>query len=297
MKDFTLVYLQKLFIRTSLTLILSSWFINYAVSGQGSTVKEEDKSILTYPCSDPDSVPSLDINTFEQYFLNPASENLTNFKFCIRNELPYDTCLELAIEYVNEGQNAEAIRVLEQSSPYPVVFYWLAWLNRTSSPGKSSEYLKKAEDMSPYLVFPFRLESIPVFTWAMDQHDFWKTKYYLGLIYWHILRPEKALGLFEQCGDIPDHAPFYLARAILFQNSEREYCMPCNDYSQAVSLGPEDWRTWHFLSNFLQIKGAFQEQLNNSKEAYSHFPANPVIANDYAKALLNLKNENKHHEN
>jgi hypothetical protein len=95
------------------------------------------------------------------------------------------------------------------------------------------------------------------------------------------------MDLFEQCGDIPDIAPFYIARAILFQNSDREYCMPCSDFDRAVSLGPEDWRTWHYLINFLQSKGAFQEQFVKSKEAFSHFPGNPVIKADYDNALKN----------
>jgi hypothetical protein len=227
---------------------------------------------------------------FEQYLINPSSDNLSNFNSYIRNELPYETYLELALEYASQGLDDEAIRVLEQSPPYPTVFYWLAWLYRNSSKEKSSQYLKKAEEMSPYLVFPYRLETIPVLSWAMNQHDSWKTKYYLGLIYWHILSTEKARELFSQCGDIPDYAPFYLSRAILFKNHETEYCLPCNDFRRAVELDPEDWRTWHFLSNFLQANGAFQNQLENSKKAYSHFPSNPVIGIDYAKALINSAN-------
>jgi len=227
---------------------------------------------------------------FEQYLLNPTSATLSNFKSYIRNELPFETYLELALEFVNQGLDDEAIQVLEQSPPYPTVFYWLAWLYRNSSQEKSNQYLKQAEEMSPFLVFPFRLETIPVLTWAINQHDSWKTKYYLGLIYWHILRTEKARELLEQCGDIPDYAPFYLARAILFRNNETEYCFPCNDFIRAVKLNPEEWRTWHFLSNFLQTKGAFQKQLDNSKQAYDHFPANPVIGIDYAKALINSGN-------
>jgi Flp pilus assembly protein TadD len=227
---------------------------------------------------------------FEQYLLNPTSDNLYNFKSYIRNELPYESYLELALEYANQGMNEEAIQVLEQSPPYPTVFYWLAWLYRNSSQEKSSQYLKQAEEMSPFLVFPFRLETIPVLTWATNQDESWKTKYYLGLIYWHILSTEKARELFEKCGDIPDYAPFYISRAMLFQNNETEYCFPCNDFNSAVRLNPEEWRTWHFLSNFLLTKGAFQKQLENSREAYRHFQANPVIGIDYARALINSGN-------
>jgi tetratricopeptide (TPR) repeat protein len=245
--------------------------IFYNIEGQDTTIKKETSTILTYPYSGPDI----------------AAEILSDFNPYVGKEMPRETFPELVIEYANQGDDDEAIRVLEQSSPHPAVFYWLAWLYRNVSLGKSSQYLKQAEDMPPYFVFQYRLESIPVLTWAMNKDDSWKTKYYLGLIYWHIQNMEKAWELFERCGDIPDYAPFYILRATLFQNSETEYCFPCNDFSTAVRLNPEEWRTWHFLCDFLQTKGAFQEQLNNSKKAFSLFTANPVIAIDYAKALIN----------
>ena len=195
--------------------------------------------------------------------------------------------LNLPSAYVNLGLDNEAIKVLEQSPQYPVVYYWLAYLYRNSSAEKSSIYLAKAEEMSPFLVFPHRLETIPVLTWAVDKSQSWKSRYYLGLIYWHILRNEKAAELFEQCGDIPDYAPFYIARGTLFLNIQSEYCHPCNDFSAAVKMDPGEWRTWHYLINFLQSNRAFDKELENSEKAYSKFPANPVISTDYAKALLN----------
>jgi tetratricopeptide (TPR) repeat protein len=227
---------------------------------------------------------------FEQYLSDPTSENLNKFKSFIRNELPHETYLELAIEYVNQGQDDDAIRVLEQSPPYPTVYYWLAWLYRESSQEKSSQCLKLAAEMSPYLVFPYRLETIPVLSWALKLNDSWKTRYYLGLIYWHIHQIDKARELFGMCRDIPDYAPFYISRGILFQNKESEQSLSANDFNTAVRLKPEEWRTWHFLSGFLQAEGAYAEELNNSKQGYNHFPDNPVIAIDYAKALINTGN-------
>ena len=224
---------------------------------------------------------------FEQYLLNPSAENLNTFKSLIRNELPYETYLELAVEYVNQGLENEAVIVLEQSPPYPVVYYWLAYLYRNSSSEKSTNYLEKGLGMSPSLVFPHRLETIPVLTWAIERNQSWKSKYYLGLIYWHILKTDKAAELFEQCGDIPDCAPFYIARGTLFRNIQTEYCHPCNDFNTAVKIDPGEWRTWHYLINFLQSNGAFRGELENSNKAYGRFPANPVIGTDHAKALLN----------
>jgi tetratricopeptide (TPR) repeat protein len=224
---------------------------------------------------------------FERYLSDPTDDNLSNFKFYIRNELPYETYLELAMEYINQGLDGEAIKVLEQSPSYPIVYYWLAYLYRNTSEEKSNQYLSNAEDLSPFLVFPHRLETIPVLTWAVEKDQSWKSKFYLGLIYWHIFQTDKATELFEQCCDIPDFAPFYIARGTLFLNIHSEYCHPCNDFSTAVKLDPAEWRTWHYLINYLQADGAFQKEVENSEKAYNKFPGNPVIGTDHAKALLN----------
>jgi Tfp pilus assembly protein PilF len=224
---------------------------------------------------------------FEQHVLNPGDASLNRFKAAIRNELPHETYLELSLEYANLGLEDEAIRILQQSPPYPTVYYWLAYLCRNISTEKSRSYLSQAEALSPHLVFPYRLETIPVLDWAMKQDDSWKPAYYLGLIYWHIGQTDKTRELFEQCGDMPDYAPFYLARGFLFQHEETEPCLSCSDFNRAITLNPEEWRTWHYLSKFLQLRGAFREQLEYAEKSYNRFPANPVIGIDYAKALLN----------
>ncbi len=224
---------------------------------------------------------------FEQYLINPEDENLNTFKSHIVNELPHETYLELAIEYSNNGMDAEAISVLEQAPSYPIVFYWLAYLYRESAPEKSKEYLKNAVEISPYLVFPFRQETIEVLNWSMQMNDSWKTRYYLGLIYWHINRPGKAIELFGQCGDTPDYAPFYIARGILFQSNNINHISQNTDFKHAVNINPSEWRSWHYLSSYYQKTGEFQEQLKTSEESYKLFPINPVICIDYAKALIN----------
>jgi tetratricopeptide (TPR) repeat protein len=113
------------------------------------------------------------------------------------------------------------------------------------------------------------------------------------LIYWQLLRIEEARVLFEQCGDIPGYAPFYIARGILFQDVQAEYCHPCNDFAAAVKIDPGDWITWHYLINFLQLNSSFKMQLEHSHQAYLRFPANHVIRTDYAKALVNTSRYNE----
>jgi tetratricopeptide (TPR) repeat protein len=234
-----------------------------------------------------DTDPLCHYARFERYLLKPTEENLKSCKSLIRNELPHETYLELAIRYANLGMDSDAIKVLEVAPEYPTVYYWLAWLQRNSAPEKSEASLHKAVSISPVLIFPRRTETIPVLEWAISKNDSWKSKYYLGLIYWHLHNTDKAAVLFEQCGDLPDFAPFYIARGSFFRNVPGTYCHPCSDYETAVRLDPDQWRTWHYLVNFMQANGAFSAELTKAGEAFKKFPENPVTGTDYAKALLN----------
>jgi tetratricopeptide (TPR) repeat protein len=227
---------------------------------------------------------------FEQYLLNPTTANLDNFKSNNRNEFPYETYLELALEYVNQGQNNEAIQVLEQSPSYPTVYYWLAYLYRNTSPGKSTQFLKQAESISPFLVFPYRLETIPVLQWAQTMTSSWKIDYYLGLIFWNIQQAEKAKELFSKCGATPNYPAFYITRGILFQDDKAKYTDVENDFKQAQKLGSKDWRTWFYLSKFYENTGNFSKQLETTKQMYPLFADNPVVGITHAKALLNTGN-------
>lgn len=211
------------------------------------------------------------------------------FQSGIQNEFPHETYLELAIQYVNIGLYDDAIKVLELAPEFPTVYYWLAYLYRDSSRQKSMEYLRKAEAISPWLVFPFRLESIPVLEWAEQQHHSWKTVYYSGLIQWNKHNLIEAKELFEKCADEPDYGPFYISRGILCYDGPAKQESALKDFKKAVLINPGEWRSWHELNRFYEIKGYFSEQFENAKKAYQQFMSNPFISIDYSRALLNAK--------
>ena len=229
---------------------------------------------------------------FEQYLLNSTAKSLSSFTSVITNELPFETYLELAIEYANHGLNNEAIQVLEQSPEYPTVKYWLAYLTRGESGDKSSEYLKQAVELSPLLAFPFRLETIPVLIWAQKQNTSWKTNYYLGLIYWKLNSTKEALKEFEKCADSPEFAPFYILRGMLFQNRKSADTAALEDFERALKLDPEEWRTWYYLVDYYQKSRSIDQMLEYSEQMYHIFPDNPVVGIAHARSLL-ISNKNK----
>jgi tetratricopeptide (TPR) repeat protein len=226
---------------------------------------------------------------FEYFLLKPVSESMSAFTSAIRNELPHETYLELALAYANRGLTDEAIQVLEQSPGYPIVYYWLAYLYRVKNPEKSKLYLMQAAEMSPLMVFPFRLETIPILAWAQEQHSSWKTNYYLGLIYWKVLRVEKAKEQFEQCGNTPGFATFYIARGLLFQQHKFGDDIAGGDFKKALELDPGAWRTWYYLTIYYQSIGDYKQELEISKQMFSQFPGNPVVGIAHANSLLDTK--------
>ena len=223
---------------------------------------------------------------FEQYLLEPGPAALERFRSMIRHELPHETYLEIAAYYRDLRQDGDALRVLEAAPEQAEVRYWQAYLLREKSPADSRRALEQASALSPYLVFPFREESIPVFQWAAAARpDDWKPAYYLGLIYWGIERGEDARKMFESCGDRADYAPAYITRAFLEKDSDAAKAQA--DYERAYALDRKDWRTWYHLANFYTEKGNHERALSLAVEASRQFPAEDAIKVLAARAYLN----------
>ncbi|MCC5908367.1 MAG: DUF5107 domain-containing protein [Balneolaceae bacterium] len=225
---------------------------------------------------------------FEQYLLSGNEEDLNIFSSMIRNELPHETYLELAVYYSNLGFSDEAVQVLNQSPPAAMVDYWLAYLHRDEN--QSSEYLSRAVEKSPFLVFPFRPESIPVLKWAASENPSWKNDYYLGLIHWSTGRKDDAVEIFDHLDFDPDYAPFYLARGTLRGDLDYESERILRDFEYSAELAPDEWRTWHHLNTYYLRHSMWDDALETAERSARNFPEVDAISIDYAKALLHTRN-------
>lgn len=85
---------------------------------------------------------------FELFMLEPTEKNLENFKSMIRNEYPHENYIEMSLFYDRVGQADEAIKLLQESPAYPMVYYRLAYLLKDKNPDQSRQYLNKALEMS-----------------------------------------------------------------------------------------------------------------------------------------------------
>jgi tetratricopeptide (TPR) repeat protein len=161
--------------------------------------------------------------------------------------------------------------VLAVAPEQATVRYWQAYLLREKSPAESRQALEKAASLSPYLVFPFREESIPVFQWAAAARpEDWKATYYLGLLYWGLRREDDAVKMFEACGDRPDYAPAYVSRAFLEKDADPQKAQA--DFERANATDQKDWRTWYHLANFYVETGAHEKALDLAVKASERFP-------------------------
>jgi tetratricopeptide (TPR) repeat protein len=157
---------------------------------------------------------------------------------------------------------------------------------RNKSPERSRKVLERAAALSPYLVFPFREESIPVFLWAATERpNDWKPKYYLGLIYWGMQRDEDALKTWAECGERPDYAPAFISRAILEQASNPQQAQA--DFERAYSIDKKEWRTWYHLADYYLHAGMNEKALQLAVGASEQFPKEDALRILLARTYLN----------
>ncbi|KPL14394.1 MAG: hypothetical protein AMS26_10940 [Bacteroides sp. SM23_62] len=220
---------------------------------------------------------------FERYLLNPGDMGLTTFNNSFKNEMAREEYLELGLFYAKLGLPEEAIGVLEQVPDYPVIHYWLAWLNQGDKE-KSQGYLERALEASPEFVFPYRAETLEVLDWASTQVPSWKTDYYAALILWNRGRNDNALGLLGKWGDEPEFVPFYYARACLGGLYDDGGLA---DMQKALAVDPDQWRIYRELANIYNQRGEFLSALEIAEKGHQKFPGNFILDIAYSKALTN----------
>jgi tetratricopeptide (TPR) repeat protein len=216
---------------------------------------------------------------FERNLLHPSPENYLRFTSSITNEMPYQTYLELSLEYYKLCLKNEALQVLHKAPAHPLVALWKAYLK------DDPLLLNEVTTTSAAFVFPYRTEMVSALKWALSKNSHWKFKYYLALNYAAIQRDEEFIRLSQSCGQEPDYAPFYLTRAALLQKiDDKQELM---DLQTAQKLAPDDWRTMNKLIDYYEIHRDNQMALTISSIAYKAHKNNFIIGLQYAIALIN----------
>jgi len=220
---------------------------------------------------------------FEKYWQDKGESSKIQFTAPIRDELPQQTYLDLAIWYHDLGCSAECEAILNIAPQKDdEIAYWLAWLHRNDPDAK--RWLDKAEQGSAYLVFPFRAESVPVMQWAVKNTPDWKPGYYLSLIYEASHDRDKAKEQIERIKTQNTFAPFYAIRSRLRDSTDKQGKLA--DLQKAAQLDTADWRYARLLTEYL-ISAKQYPQALAAIEPYAHqHPSNYIVGMLYARCLM-----------
>ena len=220
---------------------------------------------------------------FEKYMNTGTEADKNEFTGMIRQEMPHETYIEMAIQYYEWNMTEEALRMLELSPVHPMVEIWQAYiLDRKGNSSEAEKKLDLAMAASPELVFPFRPEMIKLFTWANQQKPNWKWRYYEALIYWQTNQPYIAKTLFTSCGTEPDFVPFYLAKAELFQEDPP---MVGTSLERAYQLDPLNWRTGLKLTKYYSMEKHNDRALLVAAKNFKSHPGSFIVGLQYASML------------
>lgn len=217
---------------------------------------------------------------FEQLYQGEGSGHpIDDLQSLIRNELPFETYMELAEWYESVGCTEEALSLLSCAGNYPIALYKQAYLlHQAGNDDESRGMLQRAGALSPAMVFPFRPSSLKALEWAKTVQPDWKIDYYEALIRWANQDKAKALELLENCGEA-DYAPFYLSRASLKEDESR-----LADLLKAEQI-EMSWRTGFALINHYVANNQWQKAVETGKKYTKKYPSNYYIGLKYAKAL------------
>lgn len=217
---------------------------------------------------------------FEQLYQGEGSGHpIDDLQSLIRNELPFETYMELAEWYESVGCTEEALSLLSCAGNYPIALYKQAYLlHQAGNDDESRGMLQRAGALSPAMVFPFRPSSLKALEWAKTVQPDWKIDYYEALIRWANQDKAKALELLENCGEA-DYAPFYLSRASLKEGESR-----LADLLKAEQI-EMSWRTGFALINQYVANNQWQKAVETGKKYTKKYPSNYYIGLKYAKAL------------
>ncbi len=230
-----------------------------------------------------DSDPLNHLARFEKYLntRDPADRN--EFVRLIRQEMPHETYIEMAIQYDDWKMEEEALMLLDLAPDHPMVQLWQArLLDRAGNKTEARDILSRAAASSPYLIFPFRPETVELLSWAFQTEPSWKWLYYEALDRWQHNQHDKARNLFDSCGNDPDFAPFYLAKARLFQEDPS---IVQASVERAYALDPASWRIGMEMVNLYLGKDQPGKALQIAEKTYRSHADKCMVALQYANVL------------
>lgn len=218
-----------------------------------------------------------------EHFLNAANSKTADaFRQSLLSEFPGESIMELASGYMRRGLDDDAASVLAMGDPertHPLIRAWLAYLRKTELPPADID-----------LVFPYRLDTLPVLRWAASTTRDWSWTYLAALNLWALDRGAEALTLLEPLGTTPTAPVFYATRAALRLAADPGDARQLaeEDLKRATASAGDRRPLSLPLIQFYQSKARWAEALAASASALDRFRGDFNLQILHAKSLVNL---------
>ena len=207
------------------------------------------------------------------------SEDMNGFRSLVRNELPWETYIELALWYYSTDLFDESLQLLSFANSNPIALYWSAYISHLMNKEEEArQFLDLAISTSPEGVFPFRPATLKALNYAKSVSNSWQTDYYTAILQWHLGDKSTALELLEKHDDVP-FVFYYQSRALLKNGKERLL-----DLLKAEKIDPT-WRVGFSLINHYLRTNDYTLAMQIAKRYAQRFPNNYMIGLKYAKTL------------
>ncbi|MHC4120447.1 MAG: DUF5107 domain-containing protein [Planctomycetota bacterium] len=173
-----------------------------------------------------------------------------------------ESYLELAVDYGNCGLWDEAIEVLSRpvenkldfAATYPMVHYYLAYFHRQNRDNSNaSKHLSLAAEMPMDYCFPYRLESVRVLNYAIENNPSdARAYYYLGNLLYD-LQPAEAIKLWERSRE-KDASLAIVHRNLgwAYYRTEKDVPKAVASYERAVARNRRDARLYFELDRLYE---------------------------------------------
>ncbi len=211
--------------------------------------------------------------------------------------------LELATDYGNAGFYREAVDVLKRlpNSQHPLIAYYLAYYShQLGDEAIAAFFLVQASTLPPDYCFPFRLETIDVLNYAIEQqpHDANAFTYFGNLLF--DLQPEVAISLWETATMLdPELAIAFRNLGLGYSQIQDDLAKAIEAYEKAVDLNKKDARLFYELDVLYEAANVEAEKrldlLKKNKkvvqkrdDALARLTELQVLAGDYDTAIKTL---------
>lgn len=239
----------------------------------GSMERDLDNIIKQYPLNH--------FALYEIYAEKQSEKAAARLKDNIRNEMPYQTYVEMAGWYETMGCTQDAINILQLAEPNTLINYRLAYLyDKLGNKEQASKALDAANEGSLEFIFPYRAETLEALKWANAKNNIWQSRYLLALNYWAMGNQDQGTALLVECGNQPTYAPLYMTRALVQAGEAR-----LSDLKAAEKLD-KSWRVGLELIKYYNSQRLYFDARNIAQEYTKLYPENYILGLKYGYTMV-----------